>query len=806
MTLQRILLSFSSFLILLLQANATIIPTCKRTVLRDGWQFCRGDRGSIWEVVRPVIPGKPESVPAWTTVSLPHCFNADDACDPDRPYYQGPGWYRTLLEVNNPYDGGRTLLEFEGAGQKTSVYIYDQPVATHVGGYDGWTADITDAVRAFADSEVCRQRFHGKIPLAVRCDNSRDTEMIPSDLSDFNLYGGIYRHLHLVYLPRVSFRQVHLTPTLQRRRASIRLDLRFNNPQRRKARLKGLITGPDKKVVAHIDQLLSDTLLTLQCAIKNPQLWSPDTPRLYTCNLTLVEGSDSVVVCERFGLRNYEFTEHGPFLLNGKRLLLKGTHRHDDQAGVGAALTDEMIHNEMVRIKQMGANFIRLGHYQQSDTVLRLCDELGIMVWEEIPWCRGGVGGHAYKEQARRMLRNMITQHYNHPSVILWGMGNENDWPGDFPQFATDSIRHFMRSLVDAAHRLDPQRLTVIRRCDFAADLPDVYSPSVWAGWYSQRYKDYYRMTKKKFDAYPRFIHAEWGGDSHPGRHTATLDTLTTAADRNGDWSESYIVSLFDWHLKEQQRMPWLTGTLFWTFKDFSTPLRPRNPIPYVNQKGVVQRDGTPKEAYYVVQSYWSKQPMIHIYGHSWPVRWGNKGDGQSVMVYSNCQEVELFLNGHSMGKRKRSPQNFPAAGLHWNVVFTEGKNVLTAIGWKGKLCVTDTIRQEYQTQKWGEPAKLTLKRTNNMLTAQVYDGNDVRCLDAAQFVRFGTTNDEALMKNTGTSTGSRLIQLANGRAEIRIKNITRTTVVTVDMPDHPDISPAIIILHPTEKEHRPAL
>jgi len=156
-------------------------------------------------------------------------------------------------------------------------------------------------------------------------------------------------------------------------------------------------------------------------------------------------------------------------------LLLKGTHRHEDHAGVGAAMTEEQMVTEMKLMKEMGVNFIRLGHYQQSNIILRLCDELGILVWEEIPWCRGGLGGETYKIQARRMLTNMITQHHNHPSVILWGLGNENDWPNDFPTFEQSQIRAFMKELNDLAHRLDPSRVTSIRRCDFCKDIVDVY-------------------------------------------------------------------------------------------------------------------------------------------------------------------------------------------------------------------------------------------------------------------------------------------------------------------------------------------
>ncbi|HVV03536.1 MAG TPA: hypothetical protein VHC96_04900, partial [Puia sp.] len=177
--------------------------------LTDHWEFLRQDLGGPWEAVRPVT-GKddPKAVPLWQPVHLPHCVNAEDAVDPAGNYYRGPAWYRTQLELHNPYAGGRILLHFEGAGQKTEVYIYTSKVGSHTGGYDEWTVDITDAVAAFAGTDVCRTQFHGKIPLLIRTDNSRDLEMIPSGMSDFNLYGGIYRRLFLQYVPAVSIDQL----------------------------------------------------------------------------------------------------------------------------------------------------------------------------------------------------------------------------------------------------------------------------------------------------------------------------------------------------------------------------------------------------------------------------------------------------------------------------------------------------------------------------------------------------------------------------------------------------------------------
>ena len=310
----------------------------------------------------------------------------------------------------------------------------------------------------------------------------------------------------------------------------------------------------------------------------------------------------------------------------------------------------------------------------------------------------------------------MIGQHYNHPSVIIWGLGNENDWPNDFPEFEQREIRSLMSELNTLSHHLDAGRKTAIRRCAFCSDIVDVYSPSIWAGWYRGVYTDYQKMSREEMEKVKHFLHVEWGGDSHAGRHAEATAPIRKEGEndgdaalngsalvlKKGDWSESYIVKLIDWHLKEQETMSWLTGTAFWPFKDFSTPVRPDNPVPYVNQKGVVERDFTKKESYYVFQSYWAQKPMIHIYGHGWPVRWGDAGEEKEILVYSNCPPVELFVNGESQGVRKRNSQDFPAAGLRWSVKLAKGRNTLRAVS-VGKEALSDELNFEYQTEKWGE-------------------------------------------------------------------------------------------------------
>jgi len=769
--------------------------------LTEGWEHYRGGLGGIWEVWR----GKAASDNVtWTKVAIPHCFNAWDAVDSDHAYYEGPGWYRTTFAAANPYPNGRTLLHFGGAGQRSEVFIGLESVGRHVGGYDEFTFDITEA----AARSARRPEAQGKVELAVLCDNSRDLETIPSDLSDFNRYGGLYSPVNLACVPAVSFERVHIDT----QSGAVSVKARLHNPTSLKDALEiqTHITDPSGKQVGLSSKTFTPWSGSQEIAafrLDSPSLWSPNTPDLYRASVVLQSPHGEHRVEERFGIRRIDFPKHGVFQLNGEKLFLRGTQRHQDHAGLAAAMTDDLIRREMQLIKDMGANFIRLGHYQQPRLVLELCDELGLVVWEEIPWCRGGVGGEAYREQGRRMMRNMIDQHRNHPSVAFWGLGNETDWPGDFEVQDKEAIRAYMKELNAIAHQADPTRFTAIRRNEFASDIPDVYSPSIWAGWYSGRYTEYKSSTQKELAKVDRMLHIEWGGDSHTGRHSEYPDKVISQiatgqgveekdraylltggqarASRDGDWSETYICNLFDWHLKEHETMDWLAGAAQWVFKDFSTPLRPENPIPRMNQKGVVERDLTPKEGYYVFQSYWAEKPMARIYGHSWPIRWGEPGEAKMVKVYSNCTTAELFVNGKSCGVKQRNSQDFPAAGLRWMATFQPGENHLRVVAGKGGVQVADEIRFRYQVEKWDHPARLVLAesaRSGEVVTleARLLDAKGVQCLDARNAVRFALAGDGELIQNLGTASGSRQVELSNGRALIRARLQKGEAIVSV--------------------------
>jgi beta-galactosidase len=211
--------------------------------------------------------------------------------------------------------------------------------------------------------------------------------------------------------------------------------------------------------------------------------------------------------------------------------------------------------------------------------------------------------------------------------------------------------------------------------------------------------------------------------------------------------------------------------------------------VPYVNQKGVVERDLTPKESYYVFQSYWAKEPMIHIYGHTWPVRWGGEREKKEVLVYSNCPEVELFVNGISQGKKKRNSPDFPAVGLRLEVVYEAGANTLHAVGISKKHRVSDEVVQEYQTEKWGAPSQIALSQISLgkdtvLIQAEIRDANGIRCLDARTSVEFSLAGSGKLIQNRGTSTGSRRVQAYNGRACIKAVRTGKIVVCARLLPE----------------------
>jgi len=753
--------------------------------LNDHWYYLEENIASVEQLHLATQP--------WIKVELPHTWNAFDAVDHVPGYRRDAGWYERHLFIPELPDQPRIRLAFEGVNISAEVFVNGKRAGSHVGGYLGFEVDITDLVKPKAMNTI-----------HVRVDNSYNPDIIPSQKSDFFIYGGITRDVWLEVVPSLYIEKLKITtPRVTRDEAQTEIKVTINNHtgKKRKVTLEAVLLDQEQRPAvresaAHTIPAGTSTIKLSLPALKQPSLWSPETSYLYTIEIALVKSpNEKDIVRERIGYRWFEFKEHGPFYLNGERLLLRGTHRHEDYAGLGNAIPDNLHRKDMEQIKEMGANFVRLAHYPQDPEIYRACDELGLLVWDELPWCRGGKGGTEWEQNTKRLLREMIHQNMNHPSIILWSLGNEIYWLPDFPGGgAIDDLREFLSELNDIAHEVDPFRPTVVRKFYEGADIVGVFSPSIWAGWYSGVYTNYETAITQARDEYTRFFHAEYGGASHVGRHVENPISGEGVIDpegweeaesqiqvkniaRYGDWSESYIVDLFDWHLHVSEQAGWLTGNAQWAFKDFGTPLRPENPIPYINQKGLLDRAGNPKDAYYVFKSYWTESPQFcYIESHTWTEREGPEGKPRQISVYSNCKEMELILNGQSLGKRKRDVKNFPAMGLHWDVTFGEGLNELKAIGYSsGRRAAADSMSLRYRFRRAAKPAQIVLstremKNGNLLIEALMLDNDGLRCLDYNDRIYFSHSGDGHLLTGYGTPTRSDVIEMANGRAAIEFR------------------------------------
>ena len=724
----------------------------------------------------------------WQRVDLPHTWNRFDAMDGEPGYRRSGSWYKKRLFIPPSLKNKQLWLYFEDANTRCKVWVNGRLVGNHVGGYLGFRMDITPAVALGKENDIL-----------VYVSNAYDPDLIPSQKSDFFIYGGLTRDVWLEVLPQIFIEKILIsTPEVSLHSAATQVKMRVSSPQRQKAKFFVQVLDDQKNVCLQTVktsalQTGSNEIFVNLPELKNPQLWSPNAPHLYKLKAELKTGNQIVdFVSEKFGYRWFEFKKHGPFYLNGKRLLLRGTHRHEEEAGYGAAMPNDLHRRDMEAIKKMGANFVRLAHYPQDPEVYWACDSLGLLVWDELPWCRGGMGGKTWKENTKRLLKEQILQNFNHPSIIIWSLGNELNWLPDFPNGGNDdSLKAMLRTLNKIAHQLDPSRVTAVRKYKGAVGIVDVFSPSIWAGWYSGVYKNYRKALEKSREEYPRFFHAEYGGASHFGRHDEQVitgegkieksgweeDEVQTAVKniaRTSDWSENYIVDLFDWHLHVSEQLPWFTGSAQWIFKDFGTPLRPENPIPYVNEKGLMDRAGRPKDAYYVFKSYWNTDdPFCYIESHTWTERYGPKGKARQVCVYSNCGQVELKWNGKSLGMRKKDIRKFPAENLHWQVPFVEGENRLIALGFKnGKRVACDTLLIHYRFSRPKPPVKLKVNARKVgaalfRITVLAVDAKGRRSLNYNKRVYFSALQGGKLQENLGTPDGSSIIEMSNGKAQI---------------------------------------
>lgn len=721
-------------------------------------------------------------------VNIPHCWNATDAVDPIPGYRRDMSWYKKTLELKEVSTTNSYKLYFEGANLKTEVFVNGESCGNHIGGYVGFDVDITSQLKK------------GKNEILISVTNAVDRELIPSQKSDFFIYGGITRDLWLKISPKESFNDFY--PIISHNggnKFGVKIDL------------KDAVTGAKYLVSIKKDgetvseQEFSDNRIVIT-DFEAKKLWSVDEPTLYDLVVTQKKGDDIVFSkSKKVGFRYFEFKEKGAFYLNGERTIIRGTHRHEEHAGMGAAMSNELHYADMQSIKDMGANFVRLAHYPQDPEVYKACDELGLLVWDELPWCRGGLGNDVWQNNSKRLLKEQIYQNMHHTSIITWSMGNEMYWDEDFEGGgAIEPLKVFLKELCDISKSIDPTRPTSIRKFYEGADIVDLFSPSIWAGWYRGKYGEYEEALVDSREKYPRFVHMEYGCAAHKGRHDE--DELSIEIDggweedpskfgiknmaKNGTWSETYAVDLFDWHLHVSENLEWFTGNAQWAYKDFGTPLRPENPIPYINQKGIMDRAGQPKDAWYVFRSYWdTKKPFAYIQSHTWTERFGKEDEEKQIRVYSNCENAELFLNGKSLGKKDRELAKFPAHGLVWKVKFKEGENTLSCNAIKDGKGYNDEVVINYSLTKASKPAKIliTSEKAGERIkvTARVVDKAGIICQSYRRPVYIDVNGGAELIADLGTNDGSRIIEPMNGQVTFYLNSSeTLASVIEVRNQD----------------------
>ena len=577
---------------------------------------------------------KPGEEPA--AVTLPHTWNAVDGQDGGNDYWRGTAVY--TKEFERPGSGSeRVWISFKGAAMTCDVTLNGVKLAHHEGGYSTFRADMTDALK---DNNV----------LTVAVDNSRNEKVYPQ-MADFTFYGGLYRDVELILVPETHFELgkdgtpgIKVTPVvnLSDRSAQVQIETWQSVKGVREIRIEVPTEhGTEFRKVENIDGH-SATNIT----INNVHLWDGlEDPYLYTVKASLI-GLDGTVLDEistRFGCRTFKVDPQEGFFLNGRSYPLRGVSRHQDRVGMGNALTYKEHAEDMDVALEIGANTLRLAHYQHADEFYDLCDEKGMIVWAEIPYITKHMSGG--RQNAADQMRELITQTYNHPSIICWGLSNEITASSP----VTEELLEDHRALNKLCHEMDSTRPTVMAHAFMLEkDSPlipiaDIASYNLYFGWYlgtleqnEQFFDEYHAMFPDRVIGF-----SEYGADCNPQFHSARPE--------QGDYTEEYQCVYHEHILRCIEERPFLWATHVWNLFDFAADGRDEGGKNGQNQKGLVEFDHkTKKDAFYLYKAAWSKDPFVHICGSRFVDRTGDK---TQIKVYSNQSEVKLLVDGAEAAK-----------------------------------------------------------------------------------------------------------------------------------------------------------
>lgn len=646
----------------------------------------------------------------WLTVQLPHTWNSKDPFDNDRDYIRGIGWYRKNLNVDPLLKQKKIFLYFEGANQVTEVYVNGAFAGKHTGGYTAFTIDITKLVNWEKNGDDNL--------IAVQVNNAHDPFIPPLDIG-YALYGGIYRNVWLIATEDIHFSIVDntsgvwiQTPTVSKSSADISIKTIFTNESSGSRSIQFVNTifdesGKEIKTITSAYNIAAGQKLNASVRINDiasPVLWSPEHPYLYKVTSQLVEaGTVLDEVSNPLGFRWYSFNSTQGFLLNGEKYLLKGTNRHQDMKDKGSALSDADHRRDMQLIKNMGANFVRLAHYPQAPEVLNAADELGIIIWEEVPVINYVTLDHRFLDNAFAMIREMIHNHYNHPSVFLWGANNEILLYGEtgerIQKHDQDSayvfaLKKYVYSIDSLIRAEDPSRYSVMAMhasSDYSGygldDIPQVGGHNIYSGWYGGVVDDFGKMLDRRHEQHPNqvvFI-SEYGAGSDQRVNSEHPERMDFTGQYQRYYNESY------W--RQIKARAWLAGSAIWNQFDFSQP-NIGGTIMHVNQKGMMTWDRQPKDVYYFYKANWNPEPMIYIATRDWLKRAGTVADEFTIDIYANTSSVEFLLNGKSIGKQ--IPDDIKKCS--WKIHFQPGDNELKAISKVNGKKIEDKVIVSFQS------------------------------------------------------------------------------------------------------------
>ena len=611
-------------------------------------------------------------------VTLPHTWNAVDGQDGGNDYYRGTCSYTRNLEKPELSDGDRAVLQFDGVAMTAVVSLNGEKVAEHKGGYSTFRVDITDALHDGANE------------LIVSVDNS-DNDTVYPQKADFTFYGGIYRDVTLHVVPAAHFAlaengavPVKVTPAvtdLAERRCEVTVEAFVVGAQSVNFTLDGQQTS------AAVKDGTARAVFTLEHA----RLWDGlDDPYLYTVTAQLDNGETETA---RFGCRKFEIDPQKGFILNGRPYPLRGVSRHQDRKGAGVAITKEMMEEDMALILEMGANTIRLAHYQHAQAFYDLCDEKGLVIWAEIPY----ITMHMHNGRANTLtqMEELIVQNYNHPCIAVWGLSNEIT----AASAVNEELLENHRALNDLAHKLDPTRPTTMANVFMLEitspilEIPDVNSYNLYFGWYLgelDQNDDFFDTYHAKYP--DRCIgFSEYGADANPAYQSAHPE--------KGDYTETYQCVYHEHMAKMIADRPWLWATHVWNMFDFGSASRNEGGVRGRNNKGLVTFDRKiKKDSFWLYKAYWSDKKFVHIAGE----RYVNRPAGKSkIKVYSNCPEVTLEVNG------KAYAQKADKVFIFEDVELKLGENVIKARGGKARPAHTITVNGiEKATDEYKMPAE----------------------------------------------------------------------------------------------------